>query len=922
MENLIRMELTLEQALQKGIEAHKAGNAQEADKYYTAILKAQPKHSHANHNMGVLAVSVGKTEDSLPYFKTALQADPSVAQFWLSYMDALIKLKRMDEAKAIFEQAKSKGAKGDGFDKIEIKLKPLQHISGAQYQSYNHIVQEAKELHENGKYKDAIIILEKVIKDFPKNEDMPAILARCYLLLDDLTQAQFYLDELKKLSPTSALAGWAEARILLKQSKIDEALIVAKKNNKIFPNDVEGMNVLGSCLRANGEINESLKLLNKAIEINSNYAEALINRGLIFFGKGNKSNALEDLQKAHQLKPHIVKIWHLVLGLKIELHEFEETINLAKTMLEIEPGDPKLFAAIALCHVNLKNYSQAELFYRKVLEIEPDYAEAWLNLGSALRAKGEFDAALDAYHQAVSLNPTYSAYSNLGVAIFERGNSTRAIEACTKALSLKPDFYAAWSNLYYPLQTVKNKVNLDTKLDQILSKVEMSNDAKSALNILQFRLHRGAPNEDMFLNNALESLSSVENQKIQNSTFDKNSNISPPQIPDKTVALVHFGRSGTGLLHSLIDGHPEISTLPSIYFSEYFDPSNWAEISSGGRKEIVARFMSTYDVLFDASSPVPIESKDKNFIYNIGQKEGMMNVGDDRDEILRVDRTAFSSELNRLLDFYENIDATIFFNLVHQAFDKAINDQCTKKLMFYHIHNPSPISKLNFIRTNPKAHWLIMVREPIQSCESWIKKKFSENSYSDVAGRVLTMLFSLDDLIHQRQNHIGVRLEDLKEHPKQTITALCDWMDVKEVDSLYEMTAQGKKWWGDPGSPDYTKDGMDPFGKTSINRKLGSVFSENDQFILKTLFYPFSARFGYVKENQKQFLGDLQRIQPMLDDMFDFEKKLAEQSGLSTSEFQSRGSYSYFRSGLFERYNTLKEHGTYPNMIKALQLDA
>jgi len=34
------MELTLAQALQKGIEAHKAGKVQEADRYYTAILKS------------------------------------------------------------------------------------------------------------------------------------------------------------------------------------------------------------------------------------------------------------------------------------------------------------------------------------------------------------------------------------------------------------------------------------------------------------------------------------------------------------------------------------------------------------------------------------------------------------------------------------------------------------------------------------------------------------------------------------------------------------------------------------------------------------------------------------------------------------------------------------------------------------------
>ena len=55
-------ELTLEQALQKGIEAHKAGKAQEADRYYTAILRANPKHPDANHNMGVLTVSVSRIE--------------------------------------------------------------------------------------------------------------------------------------------------------------------------------------------------------------------------------------------------------------------------------------------------------------------------------------------------------------------------------------------------------------------------------------------------------------------------------------------------------------------------------------------------------------------------------------------------------------------------------------------------------------------------------------------------------------------------------------------------------------------------------------------------------------------------------------------------------------------------------------------
>ena len=116
------MKLTLDQALKKGIEAHKAGQVTEADRYYTAILKAQPKHPDANHNMGVLAIGMGKVQESLPFLKTALEANPNIDRFWLSYINALMKLNRVADAKAVFDQAKSKGKKGDGFDQIEKRL--------------------------------------------------------------------------------------------------------------------------------------------------------------------------------------------------------------------------------------------------------------------------------------------------------------------------------------------------------------------------------------------------------------------------------------------------------------------------------------------------------------------------------------------------------------------------------------------------------------------------------------------------------------------------------------------------------------------------------------------------------------------------------------------------------------------------------
>jgi hypothetical protein len=388
------------------------------------------------------------------------------------------------------------------------------------------------------------------------------------------------------------------------------------------------------------------------------------------------------------------------------------------------------------------------------------------------------------------------------------------------------------------------------------------------------------------------------------------------------VAMVHFGRSGTGLMHSLIDGHPEISTLPSIYFSEYFDHTKWEEIISSGWDEIVDRFISIYDVLFDATSSVPITSKGKQLKYNMGIDEGMANLGNKRGEVLTLNKTLFRSELNRLLSYHEEIDAFIFFKLVHKAYDIVIKNLHKRILIFYHIHNPDTPALLNFAKFAQQGSWIMMVREPIQSCESWIRQNYQKYDYPKIAIQISSMLFEIDNIIYNTRPSIGIRLEDLKRRPRETIPALCNWMGIEENEQLYQMTAQGKKWWGDPSSPDYSKDGMDPFGKTSIDRKVGSIFSTNDQFILRTLFYPFSVRFGYTEKNEEQFRNDLQEIRPKIDEMFDFEKRIAEKTKISFEQFISTGSYLYLRSSLIERWNTLSKFNTYPNLIEPLKIQA
>ena len=116
------MELTVDQMLQQGVVAHNAGNPQEAERFYRAILEVQPNHPDANHYLGLIAVSMNQPEVALPLFKRAIDVNPNTGQFWISYIDALIKLNKLADAKAVFDQAESKGVTNDGFEFLEQKL--------------------------------------------------------------------------------------------------------------------------------------------------------------------------------------------------------------------------------------------------------------------------------------------------------------------------------------------------------------------------------------------------------------------------------------------------------------------------------------------------------------------------------------------------------------------------------------------------------------------------------------------------------------------------------------------------------------------------------------------------------------------------------------------------------------------------------
>ncbi len=82
------------------------------------------------------------------------------------------------------------------------------------------------------------------------------------------------------------------------------------------------------------------------------------------------------------------------------------------------------------------------------VELQPDLAVAWSNLGDELAGLGKLDEAIKACRKAVSLDGgLFAAHNNLANALRMRGSTAEAIEAYQRAIALNPTAAAVYNNL-------------------------------------------------------------------------------------------------------------------------------------------------------------------------------------------------------------------------------------------------------------------------------------------------------------------------------------------------------------------------------------------------------------------------------------------------------------------------------------------
>lgn len=106
-----------------------------------------------------------------------------------------------------------------------------------------------------------------------------------------------------------------------------------------------------------------------------------------------------------------------------------EAIAAYKKVLQIDPFHAAAYINLGTLYYNLQDYAHAESNYRKAVEVDPRYALAYFDLGNVLDETGRVEEAIKAYKTALQLAPTYAdAYYNLALAYEKTRQSRPALQ--------------------------------------------------------------------------------------------------------------------------------------------------------------------------------------------------------------------------------------------------------------------------------------------------------------------------------------------------------------------------------------------------------------------------------------------------------------------------------------------------------------
>jgi tetratricopeptide (TPR) repeat protein len=237
------------------------------------------------------------------------------------------------------------------------------------------------------------------------------------------------------------------ARLLALRGRTAQAVQRAERAVDLDPEKAANQAILCMALdwhAGNVKEDEGSELLKKALDacqrallLDSNYAEGHAYLAEVYADFGSWGRALEEAELAVQLDDGSVDA-HRNLGYVLERQgKYRQAVEEYQIAIELHPRLAHLYIGAGRNYLILEDYRLAVSHFQTATEVDPDNPAGHDMLGWAYFAQGDYALATAQFEKAIELNPDYAqAYGHLGLAYYVRRHYEMAITTLQKALDM------------------------------------------------------------------------------------------------------------------------------------------------------------------------------------------------------------------------------------------------------------------------------------------------------------------------------------------------------------------------------------------------------------------------------------------------------------------------------------------------------
>ena len=259
-------------------------------------------------------------------------------------------------------------------------------------------------LYEAGKYPDAAVQLEKLVREVPESFEVQELLGLVYAAQSQDARATKHLQKAVNLNPDSAPARTNLAANFARLGKLDLATEQFKKAVVLDPKNFETNHNLGESYVRSGKVAQAAPYLEKAQQIEPSSYDNGYDLSLAYLQIGRLAEAQQLIQALLKQK-NTAELHNLLGEVEEKDGKFVPAENEYETAAHMEPSESNLFdwGSELLLHRTLgpavEVLQQASVRY-------PASQRIRVALGMAYYVRGNYDDSVKSFLMAADLNPS------------------------------------------------------------------------------------------------------------------------------------------------------------------------------------------------------------------------------------------------------------------------------------------------------------------------------------------------------------------------------------------------------------------------------------------------------------------------------------------------------------------------------------